>query len=57
VKAHAGTRGNETADSLAKKATTKGTITESYTKIPKSVVLRQLEEESVRKWQEASSVV
>jgi ribonuclease HI len=52
VKAHAGTSGNEMADSLAKKATTKGTITESYTKIPKSVLLRQLEEESARKWQE-----
>ena len=51
VKAHAGTRGNEMADTLAKKATTNGTITESYTKIPKSVVLRQLEEESVREWQ------
>ena len=51
VKAHAGTRGNEMADTLAKKATTNGSITESYTKIPKSVVIRQLEEESVRKWQ------
>jgi hypothetical protein len=28
------------------------TITESYTKIPKSVLLRQLEEEGARKWQE-----
>jgi hypothetical protein len=53
VKAHAGTSGNEMADSLAKKATTKGTITETYTKIPKSVLLRQLEEESARKWQES----
>jgi len=51
VRAHAGTRGNEMADSLAKKATTNGKITESYTKIPKSAVLRQLEEESARKWQ------
>ena len=51
VKAHAGTRGNEMADTLAKKATTNGTITESYTKIPKSAVLRQLEVESTRKWQ------
>ena len=31
--------------------TTNGTITESYTKIPKSVELRQLEVESARKWQ------
>jgi ribonuclease HI len=51
VKAHAGTRGNELADTLAKKATTNGTITESYTRIPKSAVLRQLEEGSARKWQ------
>jgi len=51
VKAHAGTRGNELADTLAKKAATNGTITEGYTRIPKSAVLRQLEEESVRKWQ------
>jgi ribonuclease HI len=46
VKAHAGTMGNE----LAKRATTNGTITESYTRIPKSTVLRQLEEGSARKW-------
>jgi hypothetical protein len=41
------------ADYLAKKATTKGTITETYTKIPKSVLIRQLEEDSTRKWQES----
>ena len=51
VKAHAGTRGNELADAIAKKAATNGTIPESYTRIPKSVVLRQLEEESLQKWQ------
>ena len=51
VQAHAGTRGNELADTLAKKATTNGTITEGYTSIPKSAVLRQLEEGSARKWQ------
>jgi uncharacterized protein YlxP (DUF503 family) len=39
------------ADTLAKKATTNGTITEIYTKIPKRAVLRQLVEESARKWQ------
>ena len=50
VKAHAGTRGNELADTLAKTAATNGTITEGYTRIAKSAVLRQLEEESVRKW-------
>jgi len=51
VKAHAGTRGNELADAISKKAATNGTIPESYTRIPKSVVLRQLEEESLQKWQ------
>ena len=51
VKAHADTRGNEMADTLAKKATTYVTIAECYTKNPNSVVLRQLEEESMRKWQ------
>jgi ribonuclease HI len=51
VKAHAGTRGNELADTLAKRATRNGTITESYTRIPKSTMLRQLEEGSARKWQ------
>jgi hypothetical protein len=51
VKAHAGTRGNEMADTLAKKATTNGAITESYEKVPRRVVLRKLEEESARKWQ------
>jgi ribonuclease HI len=51
VKAHAGTRGNELAATLAKKATTNGTITESYTRIPKSAVLGQLEKGSATKWQ------
>ena len=50
VKAHAGTRDNELADTLAKKAAMNATITEGYTRIPKSAVLRQLEEESVQKW-------
>jgi hypothetical protein len=39
------------AHSLAKRATTNGTITESYIRVPKSTVLRQLEEGSARKWQ------
>ena len=44
VKAQA--RGNELADALAKKAATNGTISESYTRIPKSAVLRQLGREA-----------
>jgi hypothetical protein len=51
VKAHASTRGNELADAITKKAATNGTIPESYTRIPKSVVLTQLEEESLQKCQ------
>jgi len=51
VKVHAGKEGNELADILAKRAATKGTIPESYTRIPKSVVLRQLKEECAMKWQ------
>jgi hypothetical protein len=51
VKAHAGIRGNELADTLAKKAATNKTIPESYNKIPKSVVIKELEDESTKKWQ------
>jgi hypothetical protein len=51
VKAHAGIRGNEVADTLAKRAATNPNIPESYNKIPKSVVIKDLEEESVKKWQ------
>ena len=51
VKAHAIMEVNELADRLAKKAAMKGTIAENYTRIPKSVVLRQLEEGSAVKWQ------
>jgi hypothetical protein len=36
---------------MAKKAAASGKIIESYTKIPKIVVIRQLADESVRKWQ------
>ena len=46
-----GTRGNEVADAIAKKVAMNRTFPESYTRITKSVVLRQLEEESLQKWQ------
>jgi ribonuclease HI len=51
VKAHVGIRGNELSDTLAKKAATSKTITETYTRIPKSAVQKQLKEEIVRKCQ------
>jgi ribonuclease HI len=49
MKAQAGKIGNELADTLAKKVATNGTNTESYTRIPKSAVLRRLKEENVKK--------
>ena len=48
--AHAGILGNELADTLAK-ATTNESLTEDYNRIPKSVVTREIEEESVKKRQ------
>jgi len=51
VKAHAGMLGNELADTLAKKATMNESLTEDYNRIPKSVVTREIEEESVKKWE------
>ena len=51
VKAHVGTKSNELADRLAKKATTNENTTESYSRIPKSVVLSELKKESEKKWQ------
>ena len=51
VKAYAGIMGNELADTLAKKAAKNESLTVEYNRIPKSVVTRQLEEESVTKWQ------
>jgi len=52
VKAYAGIMGNELADTLAKKAANNESLTVEYNRIPKSVVMRELEEESVKKWQE-----
>jgi len=51
VNAHAGLRGNKLDDILTKKAATNKKIRDSYNKIPKSVVTKELEEESLKKWQ------
>jgi len=51
VKAHVGIQGNELVDTLAKEAATNMDIKESHKKVPKSVVISELGEISVEKWQ------
>jgi len=51
IKAHAGHRGNELADQLPKEAVSSKTIEECYTRIPKSAVWSELNEQSVKQWQ------
>jgi len=51
IKAHAGVSGNELADKLAKEASGKTDIPISYNRIPKSVIKRDLEDNSVEIWQ------
>jgi len=51
AKAHAGIMGNELADTSAKRAAINKNTPESYNKIKKSVVMKDLEEESMKKWQ------
>jgi len=50
-KAYTGHRGNEMADQLAKEAANNKNIEESYTKIPKSAILTELKENSIKQWQ------
>ena len=51
IKAHAGHQGNEMADQQAKEAERNKNIVECYNKIPKSVVMSELKEQSVKQWQ------
>ena len=50
IKAHAGHRGNGKADQQAKEAAKKNND-ECYIKIPKSLVMSELKEQSVKQWQ------
>jgi hypothetical protein len=51
VKAHVGIRGKEIADKLAKNAAENENIKVSYNRITKNVILKELEEEGITKWQ------
>jgi hypothetical protein len=51
MKAHAGHRGNELADQLAKAAVSSKTIEEWCTRIPNSAVWNELNGQSVKRWQ------
>jgi len=51
VKAHVGIQRNELADTLAREAATNLEVKESYKNVPKSVVISELGEISVQKWQ------
>ena len=51
IKTHAGHRGNELTDLLAKEAASSRTIDECYNRIPKNAVLCELNEQSVSQWQ------
>jgi len=46
-----GHRGNKLADQLAKEAASSKTIEECYSRIPKSAVWSELNEQSVKQWQ------
>jgi len=51
VKAQAGVRGNKLAGKLAKEAAANKNIKESYKRIPKRAIIKELEDDSVKKWQ------
>ena len=51
VKAHVGLFSNDMADRLAKYATTDRKLQKLQDKIPKSVISRELTEDSIAKWE------
>jgi ribonuclease HI len=53
VKTHVGITGNELADRIAKAAVRDNENTITYNRIPKSTVYRELENETIIKWQKA----
>ena len=57
VKAHVGTLGNELADRLAKETATNADIAICYNKIPKRLVLCELENTSVKSGKEYGAVL
>jgi len=50
-KAHAGTRGNEIAERLAKEAARSGGTDYEFARIPKSTIYQEAREETRQKWQ------
>jgi ribonuclease HI len=47
IKAHAGQRGNELADQLAKETASNKKVNECYNRFPKSEVISRLKEQSL----------
>ena len=52
IKAHAGIHGNELADRTAKAAASDQNATVYYKKIPKTAILKELNEDGLQKWQQ-----
>jgi hypothetical protein len=53
VKAHVGIKGNELVDQIAKAAARDNENSITYNRIPKSTLYKELEEETIIKWQKA----